>query len=61
MNDDEARAALVNANRPRVADASMTEYMANESLSLTATNSPAKAYTNADFVIVAAQTDCYQD
>lgn len=54
---DEERVACVNAGRPTVADALMTEYMANEQLSLTATTAPAEAYVDADFVIVATPTD----
>ena len=54
---DEERVALVNASQPTVADALMAEYMANERLSLTATTSPAEAYANANFVIVATPTD----
>ena len=57
LDIDEERVALVNASKPTVADALMTEYMANEQLSLTATTSPAEAYADADFVIVATPTD----
>jgi len=39
LNIDVGRIALVNTDQPTVADALMTEYMANEYLSLTATNS----------------------
>lgn len=57
LDIDKERVALVNASQPTVADALMTEYMANEQLSLTATASPADAYADADFVIVATPTD----
>jgi len=57
LDIDKERVALVNASYPTVADALMTEYMANEKLSLTATTSPAEAYADADFVIVATPTD----
>ena len=57
LDIDEERVALVNASQPTVADALMTEYMANEQLRLTATTSPAEAYADADFVIVATPTD----
>ena len=57
LDIDQERVARVNANQPTVADALMTEYMANEQLSLTATTFPAEAYADADFVIVATPTD----
>ena len=57
LDIDEERVALVNAGRPTVADALIAEHLANEELSLTATTSPAEAYTCADFVIVATPTD----
>ena len=57
LDIDKERVALVNASHPTVADALMTEYMANEKLSLTATTSPAEAYADANFVIVATPTD----
>ena len=57
LDIDEERVALVNASQPTVADALMTEYMANEQLSLAATTSPIEAYADADFVIVATPTD----
>lgn len=57
LDIDEERVARVNAGRPTVADALMAEYMANEGLSLAATNSPEEAYADADFVIVATPTD----
>ena len=57
LDIDQARVACVNSGRPTVADALMAEYMASEQLSLTATTSPAEAYADADFVIVATPTD----
>ena len=57
LDIDEERVACVNAGRPTVADALMTEYMANQELSLAATTSPAEAYVGADFVIIATPTD----
>ena len=57
LDIDEERVALVNANQPTVADDLIAEYMANETLSLAATNSPEKAYVGADFVIIATPTD----
>ena len=57
LDIDQKRVALVNSCQPTVADALMTEYMANEQLSLTATTSPAEAYADANFVIVATPTD----
>jgi len=57
LDINEERTALVNSSRPTVADALMTEYMASQPLSLTATTFPEKAYTDADFVIVAIPTD----
>ena len=57
LDIDEERVARVNAGQPAVADALMTEYMANEQLSLTATTAAAGAYLDADFVIVATPTD----
>ena len=57
LDIDKERVALVNASHPTVADALITEYMTNEKLSLAATTSPAEAYADADFVIVATPTD----
>ena len=57
LDIDEERVACVNSGRPTVADALMSEYMASEQLSLTATTSPAEAYADANFVIVATPTD----
>ena len=57
LDIDEERVALVTAGQPTVADSLMTEYMANQQLSLAATTSPAEAYADADFVIVATPTD----
>ena len=57
LDIDAGRVALVNSGRPTVADSLMVEHMANQQLSLTATTSPAEAYINADFVIVATPTD----
>ncbi len=57
LDIDQERVALVKSGQPTVADALMTEYMASEQLSLTATTSPAEAYADADFVIVATPTD----
>ena len=57
LDIEEERVARVNAGRPTVADALMTEYMASEELSLAATTSPSDAYAEADFVIVATPTD----
>ncbi len=57
LDIDERRVACVNSGRPTVADALMNEYMANEQMSLTATTSPAEAYADAYFVIVATPTN----
>ena len=57
LDIDQERVALVKSGQPTVADALMTEYMASEQLSLTATTSPAEAYADANFVIVATPTD----
>jgi len=57
LDIDEERVALVDASQPTVADPLMTKYMASEKLSLTATTSPAQAYADANFVIVATPTD----
>ena len=57
LDIDQGRVACVNSGRPTVADALMSEFMASEHLSLTATTSPAEAYADANFVIVATPTD----
>jgi UDPglucose 6-dehydrogenase len=61
LDIDEERVGLVKKSQPTVADSLMTEYMASEKLSLAATTSPAEAYANADFVIVATPTDYDSD
>jgi UDPglucose 6-dehydrogenase len=54
---DAERVALVNAGRPTVVDALISEHMANDALNLTATLDAAEAYKDASFVIVATPTD----
>jgi UDPglucose 6-dehydrogenase len=57
LDIDIERVALVNSGRSTVIDALISEHMANEALSLTATLDEAEAYRDADFVIVATPTN----
>lgn len=48
---------MINNKRSPIKDAEIEEYLQNEPLNLMATLDPEKAYTNADFVVVAAPTN----
>ncbi|WP_163852314.1 nucleotide sugar dehydrogenase [Pseudooceanicola aestuarii] len=51
------RVAQVNARQSPIADPEIEDYLANRSLSLTATTDPAQAYAGADYVIVSTPTN----
>ncbi|OUN94044.1 nucleotide sugar dehydrogenase [Blautia sp. An46] len=48
---------MINNKKSPIKDAEIEEYLQNEPLNLMATLDPEKAYTNADFVVVAAPTN----
>ena len=54
---DQTRVDDVNARRPTIEDAMMTEYLRDRPLKLRGTTDPADAYSNADYVIVATPTN----
>jgi UDPglucose 6-dehydrogenase len=51
------RVNLINNKQPTVADAEIQDYMANKLLNLSATLDKVKAYTDADYVVIATPTD----
>lgn len=54
---DPERVAQVNARQCPIADAEIERYLSDKVLRLTATNDAGKAYTGADFVVVATPTN----
>ena len=54
---DPERVAQVNAGQCPIVDAELEGYLRDKALRLTATTDPAKAYTGADFVVVATPTN----
>lgn len=57
LDIDPAKVAMINARQSPIEDAEIEDFLANRTLSLTATLDPAQAYEGADFVIVATPTD----
>lgn len=51
------KVALINAKKSPIVDAEISDYLANKPLRLVATTEPEKAYTDAEFVVVATPTD----
>jgi len=54
---DVIRVELVNQRKAPIEDKELESYLATKELSLTATSDPVKAYSDAEFVIVATPTD----
>ncbi|MEL6682622.1 MAG: nucleotide sugar dehydrogenase [Pseudomonadota bacterium] len=54
---DAGRVDDINAGKPTIEDALITEFFAERDLDLTATTDPQAAYSDADFVIVATPTN----
>lgn len=53
----QARVDMVNARQSPIKDAECTDYLANRDLDLTATTDPEKAYSGADYVVIATPTN----
>lgn len=51
------RVNMINARHSPIADPEIEEYLAERTLDLTATNDPQKAFSGADFVIIATPTN----
>ena len=49
---------LINNRKSPIQDDYIEKYLAEKELNLTATIDPKEAYTNADFVVIAAPTNC---
>jgi UDPglucose 6-dehydrogenase len=52
-----AKVEQINAKQAPIEDAGLADYLANKPLQLQATLDKAEAYANADFVVIATQTD----
>lgn len=50
---------LINNRKSPIQDDYIEKYLAEKELNLTATIDPKEAYTNADFVVIAAPTNVY--
>lgn len=50
---------LINNRKSPIQDEYIEKYLAEKELNLTATIDPKEAYTNADFVVIAAPTNVY--
>ena len=51
------KVALINNNQSPISDTEIEDFLANKSLTLTATTDKQKAYADADFVVIATPTD----
>lgn len=50
---------LINNRKSPIQDGYIEKYLAEKELNLTATIDPKEAYTNADFVVIAAPTNVW--
>ncbi|MBL4909517.1 MAG: nucleotide sugar dehydrogenase [Alteromonadaceae bacterium] len=57
LDIDERKIALLNSKKSPIADAEIEDFLANKKLDFTATLNKAKAFDNADFIIIATPTD----
>lgn len=57
----EERVELLNQRKSPIADREVEEYLAEKSLQLAATTKAAKAYTDADYIIIATPTDYHPE
>ena len=54
---DAARVEMVNAGKSPIVDSELEDFLANQTLDLTATTDPEEAYIGADYIIVATPTN----